>query len=442
LAAFLVVFLLVVPMPGRADPITPRSAAGVPFCGSSYCGWDYANVPTSFSNAQTSLRSVIYVNPTTLVAVGDTGSILRSADGGLNWSMVPSPLPSTVYFKDVIMDPAGLVMAGGWNGTIIASPTSGASWEVWPSHGLLGNISQFGFATVTFGYAATSSGFFETHDGYNWTQLTLPSQGPGYSVAFSSESTGWVDIGAISPQVYYTTNGGSSWTKLVMAGFPQVFTSTIVVTGPTSAWILGYQGTVWVVTHGTHSNSTRLTTSQHTWTLAVVSGKYGWVSSDDANTFFTSDGGNIWLEEGVPQIPEVYGMAFTDPNDGVAVGDGVIWYTNDAGLGGNDSCGMTTGNFTGDVDSVPIKGGIASAVTMQSFPDAGALCFPNTFPDLRIPMLIVPALSGFVVIGVVVMRTNMGPPALANAPMPPAKELQEMKRRRKLRERHRYVRFR
>jgi photosystem II stability/assembly factor-like uncharacterized protein len=440
--AVLVVFVLAVPLPARAAPITPMSSAGVPFCGTGFCGWNWANVPSSFSQAQTSLRSVIYVNPSVLVAVGDTGAILRSADGGVNWTMVPSPLPSTVYFKDVVMNPSGLVMAGGWNGTIIASPTSGASWEVWPSHGLLGNISQMQFVTVSLGYAVTSSGFFVTRDGMNWTQMILPSQGPGIALAFYSSTTGWVNIGSIQPQVYFTTNGGSTWTKVLVAGFPEVFTSTIVATGPTSAWILGYQGTVWTVTHGIHTNATRLTTSQHTWTMAVVNGQYGWVSSDDANTFYTSDGSNIWMEEGVPQIPEIYGMAFTNPTDGVAVGDGVIWYTTNAGLGANDSCGMTTGNYTGDDDAVHVGSGIAAATSTQSWPTAANLCFPNNFPDMRYPMVIVSALTGFAAMGVVVIRTNIGPPALANAPPPPEKELQEMKRRRKLRERHRYVRFR
>jgi photosystem II stability/assembly factor-like uncharacterized protein len=443
----LATLLLVIPIPAVAGPITPQ-VTGVPFCeDGNYCGWEWASVPSSFADAQTPLKGVVYVTSSVLVTVGYTGTILRSTDGGIDWSLVPSPLPSGTAFYSVVMVPGGLLLAGGQNGALIASSTLGASWLDWSSHGLKGNVTEMGFVGVTFGYAATSAGLYVTHDGaQNWTKLVLPVQGPALAAAFSTATTGWVDVQGTQPgqstgTVFYTTNGGGTWDAITFKNYPSVVASTIVETGPTSAWILGDQGTVWYLTHGTHANVTQLATAQHTWTLAVVNNTYGWVSSDDANTFYTANSGHDWVEEGVPEIPEIYGMAFIDPEDGVAVGDGVIWYTTDGGLGGNDTCGVAIGNNTYDADSVPASG-FSYAANTQSWPSADQLCYPVIFPDLKVPLFIIPALTGFVAMGVVAARTNWGLSTQANGPAPHAKELQEMKRRRKLRERHRYVRFR
>ena len=139
----------------------------------------------------------------------------------------------------------------------------------------------------------------------------------------------------VSAQVYFTGDGGGHWTQLVM-GISPVFASDIVATGPYSAWVLQYQGYVFSITGGINSTKTDLPTQQATHQI-FADPPYAWVVSDDANTFYTSDNGGCWIEESVPSIPELYAVSFDNPQDGVAAGDGVIWYTADGGLGSNDS---------------------------------------------------------------------------------------------------------
>jgi photosystem II stability/assembly factor-like uncharacterized protein len=72
-------------------------------------------------------RAVAYVNPSTIVAVGDAGKIIRSIDGGLTWGAVSGPTAQDLW--DVSF--AGSTgWAVGLNGAILKTTNSGASWTV------------------------------------------------------------------------------------------------------------------------------------------------------------------------------------------------------------------------------------------------------------------------------------------------------------------------
>jgi photosystem II stability/assembly factor-like uncharacterized protein len=84
---------------------------------------DQTVVPTQ------TLRSVFPINSNLVYAVGDTGTILRTVDGGANWiaqtTGVPSQNLKSVHFLD-----AAVGYAVGDNGTILATSDSGNNWAV------------------------------------------------------------------------------------------------------------------------------------------------------------------------------------------------------------------------------------------------------------------------------------------------------------------------
>ena len=313
---------------------TPRDA-GVPFCHPPLCGWVPANVPAYIVQSEPSLYGVAYVTPQSLAVVGFGGTILRSGDGGRNWTVVASPLPG-VTMTSLIVLPGGTLLAGGSNGDLIASQNAGVSWyDYYPSGGLRGNVTEMGDTSLSFLYASTSAGLFVSHDaGETWSPMNTPLSGAVNAVGFSSPSDGWIDMG-MSAQVYFTGDGGGHWTELKL-GISPVFASDIVATGPYSAWVLQYQGYVFSITGGTNSTETDLPTQQKTHQI-FADPPYAWIVSDDANNFYTADNGRCWIEESVPSIPEMYAVSFNTPQDGVIAGDGPIWYTTDGGLGSNDS---------------------------------------------------------------------------------------------------------
>ena len=319
---------------GPAMALGIHPATGVPICNGGTCGWQFATIPQSVATAQTNLNSIVYVDSQTVVIVGGQGTILRSTDGGVTWNLVSSPSPG-VTLNSVVGLPGGVLLAAGSYGDLIASNNGGASWyPYYPHGGLQGNVSEMGFPSLSFGYAATDSGLYFSQDaGETWTAAHLPASPPVQSAGFANSQVGWINAG-LNGAIYRTTDGGAHWNEVGL-GMTPVSATDIVALSPSEAWILQYQGTVWKTTDGTNYTTMELRTQQKTHQI-FVDPPYAWVVSDDANTFYTADSGACWIEESVPQIPELYSVSFYSPQQGVTAGDGVVWYTNNGGLGSND----------------------------------------------------------------------------------------------------------
>ncbi len=369
--------------PGASASTAPRAASGVPLCsggsvgsvghpgvpvsrGSTpICGWEWATIPHAVASGQYNLNDILYVNSTVAVIVGQLGTILRTTDGGQVWSSVPSPISGDYYHGLASIPGAGLILAGGFDGSLIPSPNGGVSWTGYPEHGLLGNVTDLAFPSSTFGYAVTSQGLFVTSDaGQDWASVSLPTPGSAWAGAFSTPSVGWVDSG-VNPEVYFTTDGGQQWTKLDLGLSPNRL-SDVVPEGDRGVWVLGDQGVAWWASDQTNFVESQLATQQHTWQLFAL-GANAWVVSDDANMFYTADQGQCWVEESVPQIPEIYAINFWNQNDGIAAGDGVVWYTTDSGLGANDTSSCAPSSAV--VNRVPyvIGLGILAALVATMF---------------------------------------------------------------------------
>ncbi|MDE1836251.1 MAG: hypothetical protein KGJ23_06500 [Euryarchaeota archaeon] len=331
----LAVIFVLSPAPATAD-------AAVPFCNSSSCGWTFAQVPTNVSSAQTVLSSVTYVSAKVLVAVGYQATILRSTDGGRSWGSVPDPVASTSLLT-LARDPSGTLWAAGNSGVVLRSLDQGLSWSILQVAGLSGNITTLAFPDLAdswFAYAGTSQGLFTSRDrGNTWSGVASPVGDQLRSVAFFDPDHGWIEGGPSPGQVYYTSDGGATWEAGVTGGQGTV-SSAIAALGPTSAWMLGVKDMLFESSDGTNWSGTQLTSGQRSHALFVEQGRYGWVGAEDANLFYTSDAGSCWVEEGVPQIPEIYSFSFYNTTWGVASGDGVMWYTTDAGLSSADVPGV------------------------------------------------------------------------------------------------------
>ena len=323
--------------------LEPLDNESVPFCNETgSCGWTWANYPTSVRTNESSLWSVVDASGPVFVAVGSLGLILRSLDGGVDWTPVPTPLP-TVDYHVVTRGPGGSLWVGTSSGEFLVSQDLGASWTVDTSSRVAGEVTGLAFPSPTFGYAVGPSGIETSNDrGASWQSVALPGPGPVRAAAFYSSSIGWLDLGS-NGSLYYTNDSGTTW-QASTSDQPTARGVAIAPVGPSAAWMLGILGTVFRTTDALHWTSTQLPTTQFTHEILVQTGTRAWVVSDDANLFYTADGGGCWAPEPVPNIPELYDVAFRDPNSGVVVGAGAIWYTSTAGLppDGSTDCGSGT----------------------------------------------------------------------------------------------------
>jgi photosystem II stability/assembly factor-like uncharacterized protein len=140
-------------------------------------GWFWQN-----PSPQGNLLLAASVRGQTAVAVGDTGTIVRSTDGGASWTPQVS---GTVYILDALsMVDADTAFAGGYctdtascPGILFRTDDGGATWTFqrqWSGH-----VLALFFVDPNIGWIATrqsSGSIFRTTDGaVTWTQQTIPT---------------------------------------------------------------------------------------------------------------------------------------------------------------------------------------------------------------------------------------------------------------------------
>ena len=154
------------------------------------------------------LRAVHFVDPDNGWAIGDSGLVLHTSDGGTNWTGQSNGIIInliSVYFTD-----SNTGWAVGDEGIIIKTIDSGNNWvsqnsgTTYPLYSVYFTDSNTGWVV---GYYGT---ILKTSDGgNNWTIQSSGTTNPLYSVYFTDSNTGWTvgDYGTI----LHTTNGGLTY---------------------------------------------------------------------------------------------------------------------------------------------------------------------------------------------------------------------------------------
>jgi photosystem II stability/assembly factor-like uncharacterized protein len=221
------------------------------------------------------LRGVSFTDPNTGTAVGHSGSIIRTEDGGATW--VHQTSGTTNHLLEVFFTDANTGTAVGNGGTILRTTDGGATW-----------VSQ-------------ASGTYEELAG----------------VWFTDANTGTV-VGLYGT-ILRTTDGGATWgsqtsgTSDDLSGvcFTDANTGTAVGNGGTILRTMD-GGAAWArQTSGT--NSDLLGVSFTDEYAGTVVGLYGTILR-------TTDGGATWVSEASGTSEWLSGVSFFDANRGVAVG--------------------------------------------------------------------------------------------------------------------------
>jgi photosystem II stability/assembly factor-like uncharacterized protein len=171
--------------------------------------WQNAGAPASAP-----LRGIAKPDSQTIVAIGDSNTILRSTNGGTNWS--PVTAPGTGNLKDVHFVNASV----GWivgDSRILKTTNGGQTWTAQsagpepPSH-----LLSVSFADVDNGWVAGRSDLLRTTDGgQTWVaQDVEPGVELGAVQAITS-SIGWIagTRNFINSYVAQTTDGGAAWSR-------------------------------------------------------------------------------------------------------------------------------------------------------------------------------------------------------------------------------------
>jgi photosystem II stability/assembly factor-like uncharacterized protein len=276
--------------------------------------WLWQN-PTPQGN---NLYGLSFINADTGTAVGYGGSIIRTTNGGDSWNVQPSGV--TRWLIDVsFVDANNGTAVGGYipNISVILHTTDGGANWIAQSSGVAGYHKSVSFSDVNHGTVVGSGGkiIHTTDGGANWILQTSGTTNLLNCVKFVDNNIGTV-VGA-NGTILHTTDGGANW---------------VLQTSGTTASL----------------NS-----------ISFIDQNTATIVGSNATILRTNDGGANWIAQTCPfNAITIYGVSFSDANNGIAVGETTMEY-------GGTIMKTTDGGANWEIQS----SGIATTLTSVSLSD-------------------------------------------------------------------------
>jgi photosystem II stability/assembly factor-like uncharacterized protein len=151
------------------------------------------------------LESVYFPSVNTGYAVGESGTIIKTTDGGLNWIIQTSGTINNLY--SVFFTDMNTGYAVGDSGIILKTTNGGINW-VNRTSGTLNKLRSVFFADINTGYAVGNNGVILStiNGGSDWTFEFSGTVKNLHSIYFTDLITGYA-VGD-SGLILKTTNGG------------------------------------------------------------------------------------------------------------------------------------------------------------------------------------------------------------------------------------------
>ncbi len=267
------------------------------------------------------LRSIYFINSTTGWAGGNSGELIKTTDGGNTWDSLYSNTTQQINCVKFADANTGWLVANG--GTIRYSSNGGTTWG--PQLSGIGGSNIWGLSvgnTLNAFCSGSSHKGSKTTNGTNWVGLDFAG-GPlvQYNdVYFTDLNNGWTvnTVGGI----YKTTNGGATtpdWDSLTSPTTNDLLSIDMLNT--MSGWISGRQGTILSTTNGgTLWNAEASGTTSALWQIDFVNDTTGWAVYDN--------GGVIKYQHIIPTAP----LTLLQPNGGeiynIGTTQNIIWLAN------------------------------------------------------------------------------------------------------------------
>ncbi|MEA2174982.1 MAG: hypothetical protein QOD00_2574 [Blastocatellia bacterium] len=279
------------------------------------------------------LHGVDMVSTTEAWAVGESGIILHSTDGGTGWAQQSSGTNAqlnALRFLDALH---------GWavGNAVLYTTDGGQTWQQGTRSGNLSGLYDVDFVDTSFGWACGGGVVMKTTDGgKSWTPQSVPTASFEnlISIDFVDRNRGWT-VGA-SGIILGTTNGGATWTRLTSG--TNAFLTGVSFQSTFEGWAVGGN----VVLHTTNGGASwaQQTVPANTWVrdILMLDAQNGWAVGQLQNIIHTTDGSATWTTQmgGLNSAPYnnyyLNSVRFGDSLHGIAVGDGGnLFNTSDGG---------------------------------------------------------------------------------------------------------------
>ncbi|MBO2012832.1 YCF48-related protein [Hymenobacter negativus] len=247
-----------------------------------------------------------------------------------------SPQPQGFDLLDLQVFNDTTVLAVGNGGTVVKTANAGRTWQV-NTAGTINYLEAVGFGTEQVGWAGHYSdpaAVRKTLDGgLTWTLQNLGTTPYAASIraiqALSATECYVLHYVGFtgSTELSYTADGGQTWTlrSRLISGDPKQMQFVSATVG----FLTGGRGVLLKTTDGGRTWQSVAPVASPTYTsLSFVDANNGWVLRSTGQVYRTQNGGQTWQAQSVP-IPTGR-VVFADLLHGIAIGS-IIYSTSDGG---------------------------------------------------------------------------------------------------------------
>ncbi len=282
-----------------------------------------------------SLNDVAFVSEEAFVAIGGSGKILKTENGGKNWKEIITDANSYLRKIQMVNKSIGYIL--GDYGVLLKTDDGGNSW--FPLKKIVTEYPYcqgLHFLTPDTGFVFGGDGkIFKTNDGgRSWTKKSYYSFDELNSMAFINDSTGFVC--GRSNTLMKTSNCGESWNYVNMSPLGFARFVKIIFADENTGYILCEDGKVIKTTNG-GDNWVKVGEAYTDFAVSMVFQNKnigfmvgGWTFP---SFYRTMNGGLTWQRVSFGQAGSLSGIAINKSGTkGVVVGHGAGYgYTSEAG---------------------------------------------------------------------------------------------------------------
>jgi photosystem II stability/assembly factor-like uncharacterized protein len=293
--------------------------------------WFLVNLPTT-----NTLREVQLVTSTVGYAVGDSGTILKTTDGGTTWDLLSSGTTNDLMSLSFTDENTGTVV--GSSGTILRTTNGGSVWTT-QSSGTTDALLSVSFLDANNGIAGGIDWTFDilaillktSNGGATWFyQLNLA----GYISAISFID--YNDAIATGNFTYCTilksVDMGATWTTIDSLTSTFIYGISFINTDIGTS--VGIGGFIAKTTNGGTNWTTQTSgTTEDLFSVSFTNLIYGTAVGEAGTILRTTNGGDDWINQSSGTTENLYSVSFVNENNGIVVGaHGAILRTDNGGV--------------------------------------------------------------------------------------------------------------
>jgi photosystem II stability/assembly factor-like uncharacterized protein len=295
-----------------------------------------------------SFLSICGTTSTTFYAVAANGTIYNTTNAGLNWTANNAAVSQYMYSINFLDQNTGFV-AGG-DGYMSRTTDAGVTWNLLTSPQNNTAFFQVKIISATEIYAVGDPAFiYRSSDlGNSWTSLQImPVSGPASTyIWYSMDKVGNnIILSGDYGVVAVSTNNGLTWSSNQFSLTTQILFDINQVPGTNKIFAVGRQyssGTrqLFVSTdNGSDWTAQDLGVDFDASAISMVNSQVGYISGTNCQVLKTTDGGATWFQvtQPIAGTYNIYSMEFVNPDTGwvfvnyVTITNGNIFKTTDGG---------------------------------------------------------------------------------------------------------------